>query len=557
MKLTCASHMFPLIIFTLALGCVLSSASAADLPRDIPDYGIMLNEDGDVVFMYGADEDPNRIAEKLTANLASLLEVPVRTLVFNVACGSDIMHYPTEVASRWGWRKTEAETRSPWNDYMPPMRAAAAAGLDSVRIAGDWAKANDLLFVPSYRINDAHYVYQPQDNPLTGRFWAEHGARYELGVSPVPEHDNYKHLLDFAHEPVRAYRLAVIREVVARYADVMDGLQLDMTRHPILFAAGQATTNAPLLTEMMRKVRNTLDEAGREQGRYLPLMVRVPPSIRNCHWAGIEIERWIREGIVDVVMPSAGMTLAHDTPYDTFAAIASPAGAQIAGAIFPRTQFAWPMTPKPTAADYAGVVNRKSSFEQIRGAVNNASTAGISIIEFYNVNLPLDTYGSDAIRAAAQPQKHTRVYAVTPAYYLDHTDTYEYAKQIPATVESNKPKTLTLHVGESFDGSTSAPVMLRLGLRGISDMPMPLRVSINDEPVYDGTLPSASYIKVTGKRSRPSRLHPSDPTGYLHIALPNPEVLKQGINEIRIDLQADNTLALLEIVELQIAVFGQ
>ncbi len=521
----------------------------------IPQFGISLNEDGDVVFSDSLDPDPSRVAAKLRANLDTLLDTPVHTLIFNVASGSDVLLYPTEVASRWGWRVTDKEQSPPWDQWVPMLRAASEAGLDAVRVAGDWAHEHELLFVPSYRINDAHFAGDPQQSPLTGRYWLEHPDE-TLGASPLPENDSYKNQLNFELASVRAYRLGVMREVVQRYGDVMDGLQIDGTRHPYLFPPGKAAEDAHLLTEMLAELRHVLDEAGHKHGKYIPLLVRVPPTLANCHWAGYEVERWIELGIVDVVMPSPSMTLSHDVSLGEFTALVKGRDVQIGASVLPRTQLAWPMNKHAVAADFAGSVGREASTEQVRGAIDNARAMGAAMIEFYNFNLPLSNASRQAIAAASAPVSGDRVYAITPAYYLDYTDTYETRKQIPAELRANQPVTLTLYVAHpaQFDqGETSA---LRLGFHGISpDTPVNLTVTFNGHTLRSGPL-GADLIPVTGSAAAPSRMHPPLVSAYLVQPLDENSAVSTGENVLQLTFSGLDMRAILQLVEVQLAVWA-
>ena len=538
------------LLFTMIWVCGVS----ADTPRpELPDYGMILNEDGDVVFMYGIDPDPQVVAEKLRENLDSINGTPVDTLVFNIACGSDIMHYPTDVGSRWGWRTVKKEEAEPWATYLPGLRAASAAGLDSVRVAGQWAKENGKLFVPSYRINDSHYAHAPDDNPLTGQFYAEN-KHLELGASPVPGDTSFARLLDFEREEARAYRLGVMLEVIERYADVMDGFQIDFMRQPIMFKEGRAEEGAELVTQMIREVRTALDKVEAQQGRAMGLMVRVPPTLENCDWSGIDIKRWVQEGLVDVVIPSPGMTQAHDIPYSEFGDLDGEGGFVVGAAVFPRTQFAWPMSRDAQSSTYSGVVGREVSPEQLRGAMSAAAYQGASVIEFYNVNLPLDDYGRTLVMAADSPMSGDRVYSVTPAYYLDHTDTYEYRKQVPKVLEVGEPATLNFYLGDEQFGA--GDVMLRLGIRGVGNPSMRIEVQVNGVGVFDGLATGPEVVSVTGKRSRPSSLHPDDPQAYLHIPIKDSTMLKPGENRVTVKTTSDDVRALIEVVEAQLACFS-
>lgn len=542
--------------FSLTVACVASMMCVA-ISAEPTDFGLTLNEDGDVVMVHSLAPDPAAVEVMLRGNLDSLLDTPIRTLVFNIACGSDVMHYPTNVGSRWGWRHVAKEKIEPWATYLPAMRELTAAGLDSVRIAGEWCQDNDRLFVPSYRINDSHYANQPAENPLTGHFYAEN-SDLEIGESPVPGDTSFARLLNFEHEAVRRYRLGVMLEVIDRYGDLMDGFQIDFMRQPILFPAGHDEAGAELVTEMLREVRAALDTAEVEYGRSMALIVRVPPSLEGCAWSGLDVATWVGESLVDVVIPAAGMTLNHDIDYAAFAQLeTSEKPPAIGASVFPRTQFTWPMFEGPDAESYEGTGERKVTLAQLRGAVNNALAAGVEMIEVYNVDMPLDESGKAFVQALAKPMEGDRIYAVTPAYYLDHTDTYEPRKQIPLMLEGNQPADIYLTVGETgLEGHRPAP-RLRLGLRGVEIGRQNLRLQLNGDDVFMGILNESVCMPVTGKRSRPSGLHPDVPQVYFQVPLPEDASLKSGLNTLKITFVADDQRALLEIVEVQLGLFDK
>jgi hypothetical protein len=345
-------------------------------------------------------------------------------------------------------------------------------------------------------------------------------------------------------------------EVIERYADVMDGFQIDFMRQPILFQEGRAQDGSAYLTQMIREVRNALDAVEQQQGRRIGLIVRIPPSLANCAWSGIALPQWVGEGLVDVVIPSAGMTLTHDVPYTEFEALDSTNKIDIGIAVFPRTQFAYPMVRQPTDTSYTGVVGRDVSPAQLRGAVNSAATAGATLIEFYNVNLPLDEYGRSLVLAAGAPMAGDRVYAVTPAYYLDHTDTYEYRKQVPMVLDAGHTGVMDIQVGEAHAAGDATSIQLRLGLRGVGNKSVGLRVAVNGSVLFEGPLHGRSQVvPVTGKRRRPSSLHPGDPQSYLHIPVSDLSLLKSGGNRLSFTLSSEDARALIEIVEVQIAYY--
>lgn len=475
------SGLFSSLIVALFGGMDLFADSPARRP--LPDFGLMLNEDGDFSF---TDIDVEISNNNLRSMLQSLQGSPIRTLVHSVATGSDIMLYPTAAGSVYGWREASGEQNPPWDVRMPILRAHVQAGTDAVRIAGEEADAMGLYFIPSFRVNDAHYTANPFENPLTGEFWLEHYETYTLGTSPVA-HEPFKYLLDFRHPAVRAYRMDIISEVIVRYGDIMDGLQLDFMRHPFLFPPGTQHEAAPLITEWIREVRTALDAESLRQGKFLPLLVRVPPSLENCEWAGLEIERWMQEALIDVLIPSPSMSLAFDLPVAAFVAIAAPYDVPVYPAILNRNQFSWYFYPDPDETDYVGSANRLTKAEEVRAAVNNYLLQGAAGVEFYNFNLPPTEQTAAIIEAAENPMNGPRVYSITPAYWIDYEDTYEYRKQIPAIGTMGQTLPFSFQFGELIDpGEESLSAILRLGLRDLQIGQMTtthLRHSSNITPV--------------------------------------------------------------------------
>lgn len=107
-------------------------------------------------------------------------------------------------------------------------------------------------------------------------------------------------LWNFAVPEVRDYKLAVLREVAERYD--LDGLSLDFGRHPPFLPTGEQWEHRHELTAFVRQVRVMLQEVAEKRGRPLLLSVRVAETIPGCHFDGIDIETWVRQYLVDMII---------------------------------------------------------------------------------------------------------------------------------------------------------------------------------------------------------------------------------------------------------------
>ena len=102
--------------------------------------------------------------------------------------------------------------------------------------------------------------------------------------------------VDFKHKEVRDHKLSVLRELAA---SGVDGIVVDLAVYPPFFEKP-----APeIMNGFMRDVRRMLDEEGARQGKRLTLQVSLPAQ--HCDEFGLDWRAWMREGLVDVIVPTS------------------------------------------------------------------------------------------------------------------------------------------------------------------------------------------------------------------------------------------------------------
>jgi hypothetical protein len=84
----------------------------------------------------------------------------------------------------------------------------------------------------------------------------------------------------------------------------MDGVELDFCRNPFVFQPSEAWEKRQILTDFIRQVRQDLDQAGIKRGRRIELLMRVPFDEKKLHEAGMAVDQWLQEGLVDVLIMS-------------------------------------------------------------------------------------------------------------------------------------------------------------------------------------------------------------------------------------------------------------
>jgi hypothetical protein len=229
----------------------------------------------------------------------------------------------TRIGARWGEGMERFNTASEWRVFET-TRDLIAQGTDPVAVVVDEGHKAGLAVYLSFRINDMH------DSNLSG-------GLNDPYLSPLKRQhpdwligeDGYgnRFAWNFAVPEVRRYKLDLMEEAINQYD--LDGLNIDFCRWPKLFKAGAEQSGMPLLTEMVRSLRQTLDARGRALGRVLGLTVRVPGSIANCHQVGIDVAGWIREGLVSAVIVGEVHGWHYRLPIEQYKALADGTGCLI------------------------------------------------------------------------------------------------------------------------------------------------------------------------------------------------------------------------------------
>ena len=86
------------------------------------------------------------------------------------------------------------------------------------------------------------------------------------------------------------------------------------------------------MTDLVRHVRRRMDEVGAARGKRIELAVRVPPTLADSRRIGLDVERWIAEGLVDIVTVGVGF-IPFTMPVKEFVDAASGTGVPVYGCI--------------------------------------------------------------------------------------------------------------------------------------------------------------------------------------------------------------------------------
>ena len=516
------------------------------------DFGVVLNEDGDFAFL---SPDPVKAKQLLELNVAAHAALGINTYTFSIGAGSDVLYYNTKAASPYGWRQTSYELKdSIWAARISNARSCIAAGMNAVLVAGKEAKRNGMRFIPSLRMNDSHFMTDPYNYPLTGKFWIDNGERLKIGKSPLPFSKDYGNLFDYTHKEVRDFRFAVFEEALQLHQDIIDGFELDFNRVQIFFPREKNAEGMKLMTALVRKMRNRLNLLAKQKGKPMHLFVRVPPSTAACYLAGLDINAWIKEGLVDLVTPSQLMTLAHDMPIEDMIALGKQHGVKVYPSLFPRTSFRKAMMPGANGYGIDLPYGRIATLAELLGAANNYRMMGAQGFYLFNFKggdkdegfRPHPSWMYSLVAGLKNDKLNAgdKVYAITKSYYNDEQQpSYAYVKQLPRQLKGEESFEFLL--GEN-PGAAAFPLkscILRLGVKDSVILNIKLNgVALSLFKVFK------EEANLTGKKL------PPDLANHTLIYLVNdPGILKKGINA----LQVSGAKTTITDIEMGFSYFNQ
>lgn len=170
----------------------------------------------------------------------------------------------------------------------------------------------------SMRMNDIHAAFEP-DDPSHSDFWRNH-PQWRLGSY----RDTWAaQALDYGVAEVREYNLQLVEELLREFN--ADGLELDFMRFGRVFKAGEETAGRPLLTTMLRQIRALANHWSGERGHRIRIAVRVPPLPEDAFRLGYDVESWVRDGLIDMVIPTSFFTGTYqDIPLRSWRRLVGP-----------------------------------------------------------------------------------------------------------------------------------------------------------------------------------------------------------------------------------------
>jgi hypothetical protein len=297
----------------------------------------------------------------LPIRVAPMAGTHVDTIVFDTTSGTfNRFAHRTQVAEMFFQREGRYQ-----HNILPDL---APLGTDSLRVVTEHCRATGQEVFWTMRMNDTH----DSSNPLLiPKLKVDH-PEWLMGTKDQPPKRGTWSAVDYARPEIRDLARRVIAETAANYD--LDGIALDFWRHPVYFrstAAEQPATEAEraLMTQLLRDIRADLDAAARRRSHPILLAVKTPDSASYCREIGLDLERWLAEGLVDFHVPGGYFQL---NQWTESVALARRHGVKIYACL-----------PESRVRE-AGAAKERGSLETLRARALAAWAAGVDGIEMFN-----------------------------------------------------------------------------------------------------------------------------------------------------------------------------
>ena len=292
-------------------------------------YRVIFNCDGWSVF-----EDAKGEVDQWIANVFDPLDGShVDAIFWCDGSGGNTARYKSDVLELSGTRT---------GDYDPHLMKVLDAGQDPPEIIVREAHKRKLDVYYSFRFNDTHDV-QPSCFREYATFKEKH-PEWQIGEGhPYGQTTS----LNFAVPEVRELKFRTIEEIFRKYD--FDGLEIDFQRSTPYFIPGEEPKNAHFLTELLERIREHLNQRGKERGRPIHLAVKVDESLEACHLNGFDLASWIERGLIDMVSMGSGVI---DIEVEEFKALAKERGVLVYPCLYGWPSKYYPI-PVPLASGLA------------------------------------------------------------------------------------------------------------------------------------------------------------------------------------------------------------
>ncbi len=243
-------------------------------------------------------------------------------------------------------------------------------GVDPHQIMIDGFKKIGINPWLSYRMNDFHYR-ELETSGCFSEFYYKHPEVRRVKFHPEFTQSNADHAYDYYYDIVRDHIKSVIDESLDRY-DVY-GIELDFQREIHLFGMGRDHLGIEIMNNFIREVDEIIHKYEEKYAHEIKLAVHIASDVQTNFDFGLDVVKWAREGLVDMIIPSGRFSSAdNNMPIRQWKSLLEPYGTIVAAGLD------WRLAP------YQYEQSIDPTIETFAAFAANAYEQGADKIYFYN-----------------------------------------------------------------------------------------------------------------------------------------------------------------------------
>jgi len=186
-----------------------------------------------------------------------------------------------------------------------PTDRIVSRGVEPLKVLRKWCNKNKIELFWSLRMNDVHDGINDSNFSRYACDFKKNNPSFIMGTSTdrVIRGRNYS-AFDYTHTEVRRFMFDIVKDVCSRYD--IDGIELDFERNPPFFKSFYDGKEVNIsernsMTQLVRDIRTTTENISLKTGKPILLTIRIPNSLDVCFFQGLDIETWLREGLIDFI----------------------------------------------------------------------------------------------------------------------------------------------------------------------------------------------------------------------------------------------------------------
>jgi hypothetical protein len=436
--------------------------------------------------------EPPMTLEEAWRPIDEVAGTSVNTFIYGVERG-DGLFYPSKVGMRFGADKQPSDFAAYWRVWQN-MQSLIDQGFDPLTVLIDRAHDKQMEFFASLRMSSYGGIDQRLTVPGGGR--------------------------GLAHAEVRDHQFAVLQELATRYR--VEGVELDFSAAPggmpLMLRKEDVAKFTPVMTDYVSKISKMVRRRPGSRGE---VGVRVYPTEQMCLNNGLDVRTWMKERIVDYVVPMLyiDFTLDPGMPIEWLVDAAHQSEVPVYGMLQPYVR---------NVATGAATAQHATP-EMMRAAAANYWAQGVDGLYTWFLKWPL---GDAERRTLADLGDADLIKEQNKHYVLrrrsKQADELGYHADLPIKVPSADPQkkySIPFYIADDFEGSQERirQVQLRININNLVSADQ-LTVQLNGK-----SLALENCLRDFGNRNAPYEGH------WLEFSLKDDRP-RQGQNTLEISL---------------------